>query len=457
MLPVLKQYVYLIHPDKGENVFKIGKTTQDPPYKRFSQYSKNITLECLTCVNDCHILEKQLIKLFKAKFIYRKDLGYEYFEGDKQTMIKIIRQMVDAQLPDYVADEMDNMQLNDGLDIKIKSEIDAKSENQPEIKCKDEIETKSENRPEIKYKDEPKKTRNRESQQDYECYRCGYNTNNRGMMDRHLFKKATICPGTINDIIFTDEIKLQIMTNRIYKPQPKQDTILKFKTYANNYNILNNHINNLDIFEKLNKYVNYKGDHLINFEDKVKSAHFIIIKKLDDNYMNFEDQLFDIVNNITKSIQINMQDFNLVYNKKMDTLNVYRNKAWTEVLVDIGIKELMCIIKLNYLDNYEQQLINENNSHDANNNRILLDEYYKFIAFFDLPPHADNIYLEIYKNIKSKIKRSEQNSARLKVANIVKQNTIANISKLNKNIIDLINIDEEFRKTMTDKIKFHTV
>jgi len=84
------QYIYLLREREfiktKENIFKIGKTKQLNNI-RFSQYPKDSNLLLQISCNNCDILEKNLINIFKEKFIQRKDIGNEYFEGDDKIMI----------------------------------------------------------------------------------------------------------------------------------------------------------------------------------------------------------------------------------------------------------------------------------------------------------------------------------------------------------------------------------
>ena len=48
------------------------------------------TVQAFHQVNNCNIIEKQLIKLFKDKFIWIKIAGNEYFEGNLKEMKKEI-------------------------------------------------------------------------------------------------------------------------------------------------------------------------------------------------------------------------------------------------------------------------------------------------------------------------------------------------------------------------------
>lgn len=84
------QYVYIIKTREfvrsGENIFKIGKTTQNND-TRFKQYPKGSVLMYQTICENCHECEKKIIDKFKNKFIQRREFGNEYFEGNLKMMI----------------------------------------------------------------------------------------------------------------------------------------------------------------------------------------------------------------------------------------------------------------------------------------------------------------------------------------------------------------------------------
>src|SRR5271165_2735605 len=82
------QYIYLIQlrefVNSGEQVYKLGKTTQDKG-KRFNGYPPDSKLIIQVLCSNCHKMETELMKIFKTKYKQRKGgedhLGNEYFEG----------------------------------------------------------------------------------------------------------------------------------------------------------------------------------------------------------------------------------------------------------------------------------------------------------------------------------------------------------------------------------------
>jgi hypothetical protein len=97
------QYVYLLQEREfirtKENVFKVGKTTQqgDMPFTQYPNGSNlNIQIECA----DCDVCETSIITRFKEEFTHKSEYGLEYFEGDKVKMINIIVEEVNKNYQD---------------------------------------------------------------------------------------------------------------------------------------------------------------------------------------------------------------------------------------------------------------------------------------------------------------------------------------------------------------------
>jgi flagellar biosynthesis GTPase FlhF len=90
---IVTNYIYLLQEREfiktNENIFKLGMTKRENN-KRFNQYPKgSILLFQLICQN-VNLLEKEIIKEYKTKFIQRKDIGNEYFEGNFEDMISLM-------------------------------------------------------------------------------------------------------------------------------------------------------------------------------------------------------------------------------------------------------------------------------------------------------------------------------------------------------------------------------
>lgn len=86
-------FIYLILEREflttNKKIYKLGKTTQEN-MARFKSYP-NCSILLFHCIcSDCHKIEKILINNFKQNFIWRSDIGFEYFEGEYTQMIENI-------------------------------------------------------------------------------------------------------------------------------------------------------------------------------------------------------------------------------------------------------------------------------------------------------------------------------------------------------------------------------
>ena len=107
-------YIYLIREREfirlSEDVYKIGCTCQKD-FKRFDGYPKNSHLIMMIDVCDSKMIEKLVIKKFKSVFKHRKDIGNEYFQGDKNKMIKQILETVEEYKPQPVDKEKEKLEI----------------------------------------------------------------------------------------------------------------------------------------------------------------------------------------------------------------------------------------------------------------------------------------------------------------------------------------------------------
>ena len=82
------EYVYIIQRVNllDTNIYKIGRTKQKC-LKRVCNYPKGSELVLQVECKDCEKIERDVIKLFRSKYIFRPDIGNEYFEGEKKSMM----------------------------------------------------------------------------------------------------------------------------------------------------------------------------------------------------------------------------------------------------------------------------------------------------------------------------------------------------------------------------------
>lgn len=315
----------------------------------------------------------------------------------------------------------------------------------------------------------------------YTCIRCGYTTTFKGNMSKHLYKLEKPCPATSKLIELTAEIKKCILDNRIYHlPKEIQQPNVINQT-INNYNTMNNFLNTLDTIHKIDKFVDYSKIDLLDFQDKVDEKYYSRVKKLNDDKFRYgfelnKENFLEVLDEVSIIIDGEFDKLNIIFDEKLNKLKIYEAGTWETFLLDNGIKKILIIIQNSYLDAYECYLLKKINFATAFNKQKfieLLSEYYKFIGCFDIDPYIkdhnngkilnypndnDNSfsiqeeYIKVYKNIYDNIPKSETNRFKKEVINIIKRNSQHNISELNKKMINLINIDEEFKCFILDSI-----
>jgi len=108
------EYVYLLQEreflQSNVPIYKIGRTAQENT-KRATQYPKDSVLHLHTSCSDSVKVEKELLNYFKQKYIHRKDIGNEYFEGDFELMKNDINKIISPKWIELV--ECKNVLSND--------------------------------------------------------------------------------------------------------------------------------------------------------------------------------------------------------------------------------------------------------------------------------------------------------------------------------------------------------
>ena len=132
----MAQYVYLLQTSRfvvaQEPIYKIGRTEQSN-FRRFGNYENGFVMLFQSSCRDCKKLEKQIRILFKSRYVWRSDCGYEYFEGDQFSMIRDLCDIVrnegvaqDEGVEEPMQDENDEYDTSN--DISTVQEDDTESE-----------------------------------------------------------------------------------------------------------------------------------------------------------------------------------------------------------------------------------------------------------------------------------------------------------------------------------------
>lgn len=86
-------YIYLLREREfvksNEDIYKIGKTKQEN-LARFNSYPNSSQLLFHMICSNCDKIERNIINLFKRKYILRGEIGKEYFQGNLNYMLNDI-------------------------------------------------------------------------------------------------------------------------------------------------------------------------------------------------------------------------------------------------------------------------------------------------------------------------------------------------------------------------------
>lgn len=310
----------------------------------------------------------------------------------------------------------------------------------------------------------------RKTKEPYLCPRCNYETRSRPDMKKHLYNLKKSCPGQVNDIELTEEIKQKILSNRVYTIE--QQTIDKEGCTFN----FNKYIFDMDTTDKLNRALEFSEANTINFGDKIESTYSAKIKKLEDRSYKYGFQLghTDFLEVVDKSVQlgstIDLRGLNLLYINELNKIAIYHDDEWTHYLFDSGLNKIITIIRNYYLESYEKYILykifvdKEATAIECNTYKNQLNEYFQFLACFDIFPsskdqdnlflpgfsHNDNFYLskftiDRYNEQLETLKKSDKNKIRKTVGDIIKAHNGANVKLLNKYIINLAVNNEAFK------------
>jgi hypothetical protein len=333
------------------------------------------------------------------------------------------------------------------------------------------------------------------------------------MMRRHLYTLKKPCPATNLDIDLTDDIKEYILANQVWRPPPPvpqppppKEKPLTINQTINNYNTMNNLITRMDDFTKLMAYTQHVNTPIMNFSDHIEATYQKRRTCMDEmrskniflDNSGFFDAIDDmtsltsLASNASKTTIKDLTRLNVLYEDVAQKLKIYDDNEWRSVLFEKGITQIIERIKDHYLDVYERYLIRLY-YHDTTSAvkkayiKEHLQEYYMFIACYDLSPYvcdkADHEITEIddvgeeedatgdddkedekaedseiietwniqekwypvFKDVKEKLQTSYVNRVKKDVANIVKRNAKANVMELNRKVIELIRMDEDFK------------
>jgi hypothetical protein len=314
----------------------------------------------------------------------------------------------------------------------------------------------------------------------YQCPRCGFTSDRKDNVRQHFGKKK-LCPALDNDIELSDVIKEYVLNNRIYKiEEVKQPTQI-----INNYNTMNNYIANIEPCTKLNDFISYKQIELLPFERTVEERFSSTRKKLEQGKGNHEytiEDIFELIDNVTRVNNGNFNDFNIMYDANDKKLRLYESGDWQEYFTNKGMRMIVQYMQDYLLHQYECFLIRKiekgANAFQKTELKNMLRDYYKFLAVVDVKPYVhernnnqilynsdtdeywdgpsdfcnleahslSDTYMTLYTNVKDNLTNREKDCQKKELLDLLKRNTQRNINELNKSMLSLINVDDEFKQ-----------
>jgi len=312
-------------------------------------------------------------------------------------------------------------------------------------------------------------------------------------MGNHYYRVIKSCPASLKEVVLTDTVKEYVMNNRVY--HDKDDVKVTNQT-INNYNTMNNFLANMNTIDKITRFAEYKQIELTSFEEKVEAKYEQHFEELTHDTFReplelSQSQLMEIVDNLTKAIRGSqrtcfLEDFNFIYDSKRKRINIYSGR-WEEYLVVNGIEYLILNIKDYYLEAYEIYLMRNLCKSGIDISKVnrftkCLEDYYHFLSCFEIKPYCkgkyDNQILynkederfdqepdeldrdgyiiserfsKMYNDIYGAITNTERKSKQKELLDIIKSNSKNNLEELDKNIIDLVKVDADFKEGIFER------
>jgi hypothetical protein len=325
----------------------------------------------------------------------------------------------------------------------------------------------------------------------FRCPRCFYEAPRKQQIQYHM-NRTRICPAEKDDIELTDEIRNIVYNKRIYQPEDlKHERVDQFSRTVNNNNITNNNCGNVNYIMNIintnftplrlvDTFSKCKQISLIPFEDflnekfKDKQNELSDQEKISNIEMRSDDFL-DIIGMVSSVTDINYQDMNLFYDDYESCLNIYDDNVWKTSIIGNGLKMLVEKLKTYLFDYYECNLINKiattHVHHEKQRVTELLEEYYSFIATFDVRPYVYNqsdcfilnnvtdmekqdtaqAYTQQYVSIKEKLKPSHVRAFRKSVLDIIKKKSSIWLQVI-KNVLANLAAEDKEVKQIIDKM-----
>ena len=324
----------------------------------------------------------------------------------------------------------------------------------------------------------------------YTCPRCGYQTTKKDRMHDHMYNLKKVCPAQLSVVVdLTPDVKEFVMNNRVYHVPVQNNpstvanpVITNINNIVNQYNIVNNFLNNLDTVDKHNMYIQHTSSNVVDFERFVSNKYAGTVLRLengDDRFYRPNDFL-QLVNEVSTSTS--MEEFNLVYDATSNKVKIYEFNGWQEFITSSGLLRIIETLKGNLLDTYEINLVQKIRRRDVDARdqaecREYLEELYRFLAVFRLEPSVTNMTNDdimrgsgdaryngdesmtieewcchLYKTIRDRQPSAYVNRLIREIREIVKRNSAVAVRDVNRTVLELFNNDREFRNVVMNTV-----
>lgn len=287
-------------------------------------------------------------------------------------------------------------------------------------------------------------------------------------MRLHLYHTKKPCPAINKDIELTNDIKDFILVNRVY--HPKDETKIMNQT-------INNFIANMSPIIKLNHLVEHENIEIVDFEDHVekvyeKNQHRLLNNSYKNTVEYSKSGLMNMVYDITK---INgVENMNFIYDSALGHVYFYTGSEWEPKRFNLAIEYLVETLVIYHLSYYEFYLIRKIDSGEPVQEH--LETYYRFIACFDINPVVKGkndtqiLYNEdderydatinrfnvskfsisdrfqgIFTKVRETLTDSQKRETIREITDIMKSNHMLNIMELNKHVLEVLQVDQEFK------------
>jgi hypothetical protein len=235
--------------------------------------------------------------------------------------------------------------------------------------------------------------------------------------------------------------------------------------------------------ERVQKFVDHTGCEVMDFTTKIENALEADFEMMYDENQHdggemlkfTQDKLLKLVNKAVIAQDPQGCDQSILHDHQDGSFHMRVNGVWEQLFSESGVVETINAMKEAYLDQYERHMIRtiegSTNYRIKQEMREHLEEYYRFIGSFNLTPSIqgstdgmilgtlgnhrgydlEEKYMNIYRLTTKTIKASDAQRVKRTFKDVIKNACKKNINELNMRIIDMLQMDEQFKATILDK------